>query len=130
MKIKTILYILAGLIALWVVLKFKSIVGFFTGVAGAATGEQYIAPNMTPVPVSEAYAQPTISQAALASNGSPFLEGVFRNIGTGENTNFQAASDSLKEAQNIAARGINTDNLVGWMDLSSHNLAGVKGMNL
>ena len=127
MKIKTILYILAGLIALWVVLKFKAIVGFFTSIA---SGEQYIAPNMTPVPVSESYTQPTISQAAFASNGSPFLEGVFRNIGTGENTNFQAASDSLKEAQNIAARGINTDNLVGWMDLSSHNLAGVKGMNL
>ena len=95
--------------------------------------EHYIAPNMGPIPPMDPTVErfdTSITQSAVDSNGSPFLEGVFRTIGTGENTNFNAPSDSLMIAQDAAKHHAGGPGLIPYMDLTFHNLAPVKGMNL
>lgn len=120
-QIQTIVIAIGVILLIWICIKIyrlaKGVGKTITAVGNAVKSERYIAPSQGYVRM-EPYAEPT------------FLDGIMQTMGQGENTNFNAPSDSLMQAQQAANMGIDTDNLVGWMDLTSHNLAGVKGMNL
>jgi hypothetical protein len=119
--IQRIALAIGAILIIWLLIKIYRIatgVGKTVAAVGAAvTGERYIAPTQGYIR-AEPYAEPT------------FLDGIMQTIGQGENINPNAPSSSLLQAQQAARMGIDTDNLVGWMDVAEHNLAGIKGMNL
>jgi len=130
MKTLTIILTIVALIVAYYLYKLvstaTSAASAVASAASAALKEQYIAPSGGYIPVpSEPYANQVIE-----GDGSPFLEGVMQTVGIGNNRDFNAPSSSLLEAQQAAKIGLGTNGLVGWMDVTQHNLAGVKGMNL
>jgi hypothetical protein len=129
MKTLTIILTIVALIVAYYLYKLvstaTSAASAVASAASAALKEQYIAPSGGYIPVPEPYANQVIE-----GDGSPFLEGVMQTVGIGNNRDFNAPSSSLLEAQQAAKIGLGTNGLIGWMDVTQHNLAGVKGMNL